>query len=230
MIEQGVNGPIYALLAVDSGNYNVGAGAQWTREKLVDTILDAQMDNGAWSLFGDTPSSDLTGMAIASLSPYTDREDVKNAIDRAVTWLSDNQADTGGYIEEVNGGETAESIAQVIIGLTANNMDPVGSEFTKDGGHLLDRLAAFQKEDGGFSHLIESSEPDKMTSTQVLLALAAYEKYQNNEGSVFDLTSAIANGESPDSGTGMNPFVIGGILLVILAAVVIAYVTKRKRR
>ena len=42
--KQGINGPIFALIALDSHNYPVSGDV--TREKLVQTILDAALENG----------------------------------------------------------------------------------------------------------------------------------------------------------------------------------------
>ena len=247
MTKQGNNGPIFALLALDSGDYQVPERAKWTREKLVAAILDAQLDNGAWSLFGDSPSSDMTGMALAALSPYTGEKKVKDAVDAAVNWLSKAQADTGGFDEAVNGGEASESIAQVIIGLTANRVDPAGEPFTKPGGSLVRRLLDFQKADGGFAHLPSDETSNPMSTAQAFLALAAYQKYLSGEGSVFQFAGGekvpvagvakpnpadqktVADGEGkrlPDTAAGHVEVLLSGILLMVLAA---ALLLRRKK-
>ena len=52
--KQGINGTIFALLALDSGNYeipeNPDAAVQATRQMYVDEILDRQLDDGGWNL------------------------------------------------------------------------------------------------------------------------------------------------------------------------------------
>jgi len=51
---QGINGPVWALLALDSGNYgmpiNTEAKTQATRQMYIDEILRYQLDNGGWNL------------------------------------------------------------------------------------------------------------------------------------------------------------------------------------
>lgn len=99
---QGINGVMYALIAFDSGNYQIpkvfDGGDQVTREKLIDCILDAQLDDGGWSLAGTTADIDMTAIAIQSLAPYYDSDaKVKTAVDRAVELLSERQSDNGGY-------------------------------------------------------------------------------------------------------------------------------------
>ena len=187
LTNQGNNGPIYALLALDSGDYHVSEKADWTREKLIDFIVKAQLHNGAWSLAGETPSADLTGMAIASLAPYSENKNVQAAIDKAVDWLSSNQTSSSGFYDTFAGGEASESIASVIIGLSAAGIDPTGSDFTKAEGNLVKRLLDYKNADGGFSHLISERESNPIASSQATLALAAYQKYKNNQGSVFHL-------------------------------------------
>lgn len=67
--KQGINGPVFALIALDSGNYPAPAG-DVTRETLIQTILDAQLADGGWSLSGEDADSDMTAMALQALAPY----------------------------------------------------------------------------------------------------------------------------------------------------------------
>ena len=57
-IWQGLNGPIWALIALDSGHYpmpvNSEAKTQATRQMYIDRILECQMPDGGWSLYGGT--------------------------------------------------------------------------------------------------------------------------------------------------------------------------------
>ncbi|MCU9613391.1 DUF4430 domain-containing protein [Caldibacillus lycopersici] len=185
MTNQGNNGPIIGLLTLDSGSYTVANNAKWTRESLIETILNHQLADGGWSLFGNTASADITGMAIAALAPYQEQENVQSAIRKAADWLSKQQAASGGFIDTFNGGEASESIAQVIVGLTAASLDPTSDSFTKENGNLVERLLAFQQKDGGFTHLLTDDEANGISTTQALLSLAAYQKYANGEGSIY---------------------------------------------
>ena len=60
-IWQGMNGPIWALIALDSGNYpmpqNPDAKTQATRDMYIQRILECQLPDGGWSLFGGTASA-----------------------------------------------------------------------------------------------------------------------------------------------------------------------------
>ncbi|MGD6803448.1 DUF4430 domain-containing protein [Rossellomorea aquimaris] len=188
-----INMNIYALLAVDSGQYETPEGF---REKQVEAILELELDGGGWSFVGSAPSPDITGMALAALAPYKEQAEVKAAIDRAVTYLSEAQGETGGYNIDSNGGDASESISQVIIGLASAGVDPSGEAFTKEGGNLLQHLIKFKRADGGFSHLQDDEASSSMSTQQALLALAAYKNFVNGSGLVyqFDLES----GETPE--------------------------------
>ncbi|MBE6988070.1 MAG: hypothetical protein E7432_04745, partial [Ruminococcaceae bacterium] len=54
---QGVNGPVWALIALDSGNYPSDI-----RQKYVDKIIESQLNDGGWNLTSKgSGDSDITG-------------------------------------------------------------------------------------------------------------------------------------------------------------------------
>ena len=83
---QGINGPIWALQALDAGAYKIpdmkGKTSKFastsgeaiknvtTRQKLIDCILEGQLADGGWALSGSKADSDMTGMALVALAPY----------------------------------------------------------------------------------------------------------------------------------------------------------------
>ena len=71
--KQGINGPVWALIALDSLQYEIPettAKEQTTREKLIDYILGKQLQSGGWALGEQEADPDMTGMAIQALAPY----------------------------------------------------------------------------------------------------------------------------------------------------------------
>jgi len=181
-----INMNIYALLAVDSGQYETPAGF---REAQVNTILEGELDQGGWSFFGSTPSPDITGMALTALAPYADQENVQSAITRAVDYLSHAQSETGGFDIAMNGGDASESVSSAIVGLASVGVDPIGEDFTKAGGNLVQHLLKFKQNDGGYSHLQDGSSSD-MATQQALLALTAYQSFVNGGGLVYQFELA----------------------------------------
>ena len=100
-IWQGVNGAIWALIALDSGNYdmpnNPSAKVQATREMYINHILEKQTPDGGWALSGDVADPDVTGMALQALSKYQNNEKVKTATEKALNCLSKMQKENGGF-------------------------------------------------------------------------------------------------------------------------------------
>ncbi len=200
MTVQGNNGVIYALLAFDSGNYEIPSDAKWTREKLTDYLLKQQLEDGGWSLFGTNPSVDITGMALAALAPYKDQPSVNTAINKAADWISSVQDSNGGFSNNDNGGDASETTAQIIIGLSSVGIDPTEERFTKQQKsevkimseestssevNLIQHLLSFKQEDGGFAHLV-GGESNDIASTQALLALVAYDYFNAKEkGTIY---------------------------------------------
>ncbi|NDL67182.1 DUF4430 domain-containing protein [Anaerotalea alkaliphila] len=176
MLLQGVNGPIHALLALDSGTFAEPAGALWTREKLLGEILKAQKTAGGWALDQDPAAPgdiDLTAMALTALAPYRDQEAVDRATEEALAWLD---LQTFG---------NSESAAQTILALTTLGQDP--SEMD-----LLTILLAYRQEDGGFAHGGDGGS-DPIATQQALMALEAYRRFQEGEPAFYHMADAAAD-------------------------------------
>ncbi|NGM84916.1 DUF4430 domain-containing protein [Paenibacillus sp. 7124] len=188
LTNQGSNGPIFALLALDSGNYSVPANAAWTRAKLVKWIADIQNTDGGFPLTDNGESNvDLTAMAVAALSAHKEEAGVQAAIDKAVAWLSAQQLEDGGY--KLSGEENSESVSQVIIALSAVDIGPGDARFVKAKGSLLSNLASFKRSDGGYAHTV-SGGSSGLATEQALLALTAYDLYLNGQGKLYRLADA----------------------------------------
>lgn len=188
---QGNNGIIFALIALDSNDYEIPKSAKWNREKLVAELLSNQKADGSWSLdtsTSGTTSVDITAMALTALAPYKEQADVKKAINKTVAFLSKAQGAEGGYHESFAGGVSSEATAQVIIGLTANGFNPRSDAFTKNNKNLIDHLLSFIATDGGFKHLATDQQSNGMATEQALLALAAYDLFSKEKGSLYDFT------------------------------------------
>ena len=201
---QGINGPIWALIALDSHNYPTSGDV--TREKLIQAILDAQLPGGGWNLSGNDADPDMTAMAIQALAPYYKENDaVKAAVDKALDVLSELQLATGGFGSW--GTENSESCAQVIVALTALGIDPAkDSRFIKNGLTILDALASYYVDGGGFRH-IASGDRDGMATEQGYYALAAYYRFLNGQPRLYDMSDVTikANDQPTDPTTPVTP-------------------------
>ena len=224
---QGINGPIFTLIALDSHNYPTMGDV--TREKLIGVILDAQLSDGGWDLSGTKADPDMTAMAIQALAPYyKTNETVKAAVDKALEALSALQRGDGGFGSW--GTVNSESCAQVIVALTALGIDPTAdSRFVKNGLTVLDALAGFYVTGGGFYHTKGESKVNGMATEQGYYALAAYYRFANAQTRLYDMTDVTiqTGGNTPATGdTGVMVWVVA----LPVTALGAAFVLKRKKR
>ena len=247
---QGNNGPIWALIALDSGNYPASGTA--TRQALVEELLRVQTSDGGWAVTGSKADTDMTGMALQALAPYYEtNEQVRAAVDKAIDKLSQMQQADGSFCADYGDGNpvaTSESIAQVITGLTALGIDPATDpRFVKSGGSALDALLRYYVDGGGFRHLLEG-ERDGMATEQGYYALTAYFRFRSGEKRLYDMTDVLDKGGDPvdapsqvsvkkdtkltqsEKEKSVSPLLIVGIALMILGmgAVVVLVILQRR--
>lgn len=232
---QGLNGWIFALLTMDAVGAEVPADARYSRQDMLDAIVSAQLPDGGFSLGGGAMDVDITAMALQALAPY--QQQYPEVIDAALNALSAAQTVTGGF--ESWGAQSSESCAQVILALTALDIDPVeDGRFQKNQRNVVEALMDFRLSDGGFAH--EKDGPlDAMACEQAMQALTAMELRQQGEGRFFDLTAAhpVQLETTPDTDTE-TPAESGGsfpvlpVVLIVIAVVIamaLVLVLKKKR-
>lgn len=171
---QGINGAVYALIALDCGDYEIpqtAEGTQATRDMYVDYILSQELSGGGWSFAGGTAEVDMTAMVLQALAKYTHREDVQNAVDRGLSFISEAQLSNGGFGDDLT--ENCETLAQVIVAFTQLGVDVEDSRFVKSGNSVLDRLGAFMIGEGGFVHALDEEKTNPMATEQAFYALVS---------------------------------------------------------
>lgn len=177
--KQGLNGVAYALIALDSANFQVPKTAKWTREKLIAELLKNQNDDGGWSWSLNPPSdSDTTAMVLTALAPYKNQADVSLAIEKAVNYL----------IEQYQGStvDNSSTAATIVIALSALGIDSHSEEFTKNENSLIEFLLTFQNKDGGFDWQ-GGEESDSFSSDQGYRGIVAYQLFLAGKGSLYTL-------------------------------------------
>ena len=184
-----INGLVFGLLALNSGNYT--QDSYW----LVQAILTQQNADGSWSASADTKPDgdvDMTAMALQALAPYYNEggdTTVNAAVDKALQWLSAKYKGTG-YT-------SAESCAQVVVALSALQLNANSdSSFVKtvDGAPtsvLGDLLRYYLGEGQGFKHAASGKTADQKATEQALYAMAAYERYCRRTKALYDMTDAV---------------------------------------
>ncbi len=171
MLGQGANGPIYALMALDSKDYITPENMKWNRETLCDAILSFQKEDSGFSLNDSMDADvDVTAYALIALAPYTEKQKVSEAVNNGLQWLSANQNEDATFSSM--GIVNSESTASVVIALISLGI-PITSElFTKDGVSAYDALLTFQNADGGFAHL-QQEDSDLLATEQAVMAMSA---------------------------------------------------------
>ena len=167
---QGLNGTVYALLALDSGNYEIPpcpeGKYQASREEYVQLLLDREAEGGGWSLMGGGAEPDGTVMVLLALAPYRQQPEVQAAVERGLAYLSSRQDEQGGF------GDSCESAAQAIIALTSLGISMDDARFQKNGRGFDERMMDFAIGDGSFCHSI-GGEANTMATEQAFCALTA---------------------------------------------------------
>ncbi len=184
--KQGINGPIWALIALDSHNYETTDAT--IRQQCVDAIVAAQHDDGGWSLMANktyASDPDITGMALTALYPYRDQAAVAEACAEAIDCLSGLQHDNGTFAS--GGAECSESCAWVIIGCTAWGINPdTDPRFIKNGSSVVDGLLAhYVEEEAMFQHIIGAGT-NAMGTDQGCYGLVAYDRFVKGKAALYD--------------------------------------------
>ncbi|HLQ82604.1 MAG TPA: hypothetical protein VK121_01990 [Pseudogracilibacillus sp.] len=197
--KQGINGLTWGLLTLDSMRYKVPKNAADSREDIIKRILEAQLEDGGFSLKSPPSNADITGMTLQALAPYYNSEKVytyireiddkkrevrvRDVVDEALEYLTSVELDN------------PESTVQVIVALTALQIDPLSEEFIRDDQTLFDILKEFKRDDGGFVHSYsydpdnptsKPNESNSMASEQALYGLTSMLRYYSDSRTLYD--------------------------------------------
>ena len=199
---QGSNELIYALLAINAhDSFQQPTSVSMTKEQMIDKLLrDFQAPEGGFGLSGPSFDVDITGMALQALAPYYNTcENVKTAVDKAVTHLSQAQGTDGSY-------GNPEATSQVIVGLCTLGIDPDADDrFIKAGSSLVDGLLMYALEDGSFRHSMNGGS-DGMATEQALYTLAAFSRFyaEPRGNSLYDMNDVTFGGSGGTAVTGVT--------------------------
>ena len=189
--KQGLNGTIWALIALDSNNYPTSDTT--IRQQCVDDILAKQHDDGGWSTSANltyVSDPDMTGMALTALYPYRNQPAVAAAAEEAFACLSAMQHDNGTFAS--GGSECSESCAWVIVAATAWGINPdTDSRFIKNGKSVVDGLLAhYLEEEAQFQHTVGAGA-NAMATDQSCYALVAYDRFINGKTALYDYSDVV---------------------------------------
>lgn len=179
-VYQGINGAIWALIALDCKEY--GTYAQ--REKYVEYILSCEKADGGWALEKNATKADadITAMALTALSRHMENKNVNTAVERALEALSKMQNPNGSFSSY--GEENSESTAWVLTALSTLSIQVHDKRFVKNGKTVIDSLLDFYKGNGSFAH---TDSQNLMATEQAFYSLVAYQRMNDGKSTLFDM-------------------------------------------
>lgn len=187
-VRQGLNGAIWAVIAMDSAGYESGI-----KQKYIEKIISAQNPDGGWALSdGGESDVDISAMALTAIAKYRSDENINRAVENALLYLSGEQTEDGGFMSR--GEENVESAAQVLVALCTLGIPTDSENFIKNEKTVLDSLMSFKTADGGFRHTHDAEGANQMSSEQGLYALAAFSRFQNGKNALYDMSDVERTG------------------------------------
>ncbi len=214
-IWQGLNGPIWALIAADTADYSFWEETDFTpesvpaelatRKKLLDHILNAELAEGGWALDETETKTDIdiTAMALQALAGYRQYPEVEKAVQRALERLRELQTESGGFI--YYGAENCESSVQVLVALCALGLDPLepANGFVKpNGANVVEAVLSYAMKDGdgsytgAFEH-IQGGNANGMAGDQGMYGLIAYQRLLAGKNFLYDMSDVKKGGGTP---------------------------------
>lgn len=228
----GLNGYIFALLALDSADYTPPANATVSKASLLSTLLAAQDKDGGFGLVTGYSDVDITAMTLTALAPHISETGLQAAVTKGLAYLAGQQRANGGFSTNAS-----ESTAQVIIALSSLGINPASdAQFLQNGNSPLSNLLSFAVSGGAFAH-VSGGGANTIATQQALEALTAYQMLEHGGKRLFDLrnTSASVQRVTPSTGFGVsNPYTGGGapagaVVAVSLAAAAVLLLSRRRK-
>lgn len=178
-----INGPIFALNALDMGNYTIPENAVWTREKLLETILNHKYLSDGFGL-------DMVTMLMQSIAPYQN-DPVYGERVKAKLWegfdIVMNSFGTDPFDNpfgvQWGGVYTSEGASQIICALSAMGID-VHTDVRLNNGKdsvLTSFLNYADFDEGYFAHS-NTTHKNAMATYQGCYATQWYLGFLNNGG------------------------------------------------
>lgn len=186
---EGADGFSWALLALDSKDFEIPDWGIRSRNDIIVGILSHQNTNGS---FDDSVYS--TAAAVTALAPYYDTSGAytvtqnqtgwvvdlspREAVDSAIEYLSDEQLRDGDWGDLPSTAMTV--IALGTMGIDADDDD----RFIANKGTAIDGLMLYQEKNGGFSADLNKSDGE--ATSLALCALTSYLRKIQNKAALFD--------------------------------------------
>ena len=179
-----INGPIFWLIAMDMGNYTIPKDAKYTREKMLDTVVNHVYGSDGFDL-------DMVGMLMQSLYPYRNEPAVQAKLQEGLQIILGEKKISGirgmedDYLFYSTGTYNSEVTAQVICALCSMGIDPATDPRFSDGnGNSVMKkwMDTYASESDGYFYHITGGKKDQMATYQACYAMQWYLGFLENGG------------------------------------------------
>lgn len=214
---QGINGPIWTLIAYDCGGYKIpdvqgasetqhgndaaaanggtaAAPVQTTREALLRYLLENRTADGGWTLSGEEADVDLTAMALTAMAPYVCGDEMLcgEVTDETLTEVreaADRALSCLADKKLPDGGfESWGSVNAESCAQVLTALSALGIDAAKDERFAGTPEALLAfRQEDGGFAHIADGGTNLMATEQAAYALAAYDRVKNGEPRLFDM-------------------------------------------
>lgn len=180
-----INHVSFALIALDMGNYTVPEDAYWTREKLLETLLDHVYGSDGFNI-------DMVGGIMYAIGPYQDDpvygERVKAKLQEGLSIILGEksakscEAMTDDYMFKCVGTLNSESASWVNMGLCSMGIDwHTDPRFTDGEKSALSQWLKFATNDG-FKHILSETQNNTLATYEACYNLQWYLGFLDHGG------------------------------------------------
>lgn len=175
----GLMSSIYALIALDSAAYEIpqstDAADQNTRDIMIADILTYQKEDGGFSFSQKWDATvDTTAIAVEALAKYTDKDEVRESIEKALTFI-----DSKIYVDDPYSPDKCSTLAQVIVAYT---------ELGKDSSDYVNKMVEDYYDGNG--QFLYNDKANESTTIQAYYALVSYYRWARGENSLYNMSDA----------------------------------------
>lgn len=179
-----INGPIFALIALDMGNYTIPADAVWTRETLLEKILTHKYLSDGFGL-------DMVTMLMQSIGPYMNdpvygtrvTAKLEEGLKIVLESFGDKNAYKNPYGVQWGGVYTSEGSAQIVCAMSAMGVDCHTDPRMSDGTNsALTALLDYADYQGGYFAHTNTTPKNALATYEGCYATQWYLGFLNNGG------------------------------------------------
>ena len=180
-----INGPAFWLIAMDMGNYTIPKDAKYTRESVLNTLLNHTYGSDGFGL-------DMVCMIMQSLYPYRNDPAVQAKLQEGLQIILGEKSAEGvrgmedNYTFYSTGAYNSEVVSQVICALCSMGIDPATDPRFSDGNGnsvMQKWMDTYASESDGYFYHVTGGAKDALATYEACYAMQWYLGFLKNGGS-----------------------------------------------